>query len=767
MLRRAALTVALLLPLAAHAQTPIGTYGIYKSATSAPTPPAGQINQYFNSSDGHWHQKTSAGTDTVLDVGSGGGGGSVTSVAMSVPAIMSVAGSPVTTTGTLAVTLATETANTVWCGPTSGGAATPTFRALVAADLPSLSSVYLPLSGGTMSSGADIVSAGGVGDLDFSASSGVTRTGTGAVTVNGNASVVNGKTLTCNADNLGVTFTQADTALWIKNNTAAAAGVGQYSPLIDLSAAGWATSGGTSVVEHMALQNQVFQGAAPTYALTFMRSSGTTDYVDLMSLSNTGDLVWPARPQGSIDLSAATSGHGGITSGAGGIAANGPLTVNSPQVFTVSADNVGTTQAARAIFANGLPATTGNQKFSPVVEIRAQGFSNDIAGPSGVNSVPVRWGLQTRPVEFINVEPRGELVLWSSIDNVAYAEKFHFTSDAAMSFSSGAGAGVSGSNKGKLIYNDSTQTWQESHRGSAYANLGSSTLASAYAAGASSSDSTMTLGVTAGEPILKYNAVGTAQTAGLTLSNATAASTGAQQYSPALTLQGGHFGSGSNHSVAWTLQAQSGADGTDEGRLRLYGTQGGTTTPYLDFKTDGNQTPGNGAPAIYNAAAATGIIFSSSIIADPVNGYMVGTGDMLLTVGSTSRRLAEVNARHFVPGQSAVPSSAPGTGAGTGGTCTVLAHGTDEAGILEVVSGTAPAGSDATICTTTLNTAFDNKPTCQIVGANSADALLMLTTAVYFNYAAGSTTTWVIKNASIGGISGTLDISYKCTDSSL
>lgn len=65
-----------------------------------------------------------------------GGSGTVTSVAMTVPAELAVAGSPVTTAGTFAVTWATETANQVFAGPTSGGAATPTFRALVNADLP-------------------------------------------------------------------------------------------------------------------------------------------------------------------------------------------------------------------------------------------------------------------------------------------------------------------------------------------------------------------------------------------------------------------------------------------------------------------------------------------------------------------------------------------------------------------------------------------------------------------------------------------------------
>ena len=63
------------------------------------------------------------------------GGGSVTSVAMTMPAEFAVAGSPVTTSGTLAVTKANENANTVWAGPTSGAAAAPTFRALVIADV--------------------------------------------------------------------------------------------------------------------------------------------------------------------------------------------------------------------------------------------------------------------------------------------------------------------------------------------------------------------------------------------------------------------------------------------------------------------------------------------------------------------------------------------------------------------------------------------------------------------------------------------------------
>lgn len=65
-----------------------------------------------------------------------GGTGTVTSVALTAPGIFSVAGSPVTTTGTLALSLASQAANLVFAGPTTGAATTPTFRTLVLADLP-------------------------------------------------------------------------------------------------------------------------------------------------------------------------------------------------------------------------------------------------------------------------------------------------------------------------------------------------------------------------------------------------------------------------------------------------------------------------------------------------------------------------------------------------------------------------------------------------------------------------------------------------------
>jgi hypothetical protein len=86
-----------------------------------------------------WDDTMTTIEDAFASVPSGTGNGSVTSVAMTIPtAIFNLAGTPITTSGTLALTLDTQTANTVWAGPTTGSAAEPTFRSLVLADLPTI-----------------------------------------------------------------------------------------------------------------------------------------------------------------------------------------------------------------------------------------------------------------------------------------------------------------------------------------------------------------------------------------------------------------------------------------------------------------------------------------------------------------------------------------------------------------------------------------------------------------------------------------------------
>ncbi len=80
-------------------------------------------------------------------------GGTATSIGLTTPTEFTVSGSPVTTSGTLNFSKANQNANLIYAGPTTGGAAAPTFRALVAADIPAVSStVYASniVSGGNI-----------------------------------------------------------------------------------------------------------------------------------------------------------------------------------------------------------------------------------------------------------------------------------------------------------------------------------------------------------------------------------------------------------------------------------------------------------------------------------------------------------------------------------------------------------------------------------------------------------------------------------------
>lgn len=136
-----------------NTQTAAGTYTFSGSVTCSGTTAIGAATATSPSvSDDSTRVAT---TEWVKDQGylTSASNGTVTSVALSLPNIFTVSGSPVTTSGTLTGTLASQTANYVFAGPTTGSAAAPTFRALVAADIPDISATYLTLTGTRTASG--------------------------------------------------------------------------------------------------------------------------------------------------------------------------------------------------------------------------------------------------------------------------------------------------------------------------------------------------------------------------------------------------------------------------------------------------------------------------------------------------------------------------------------------------------------------------------------------------------------------------------------
>jgi hypothetical protein len=89
--------------------------------------------------DTFWTATNAADARAALQITntSGGGGGTVTSVALALPGIFSVAGSPITTNGTFNISLVSQNQRLFLASP-SGSAGTPSFRAITTSDIPTL-----------------------------------------------------------------------------------------------------------------------------------------------------------------------------------------------------------------------------------------------------------------------------------------------------------------------------------------------------------------------------------------------------------------------------------------------------------------------------------------------------------------------------------------------------------------------------------------------------------------------------------------------------
>jgi hypothetical protein len=91
--------------------------------------------------------------------------GGITSIGFSMPTqpLFTITGSPLTANGTITANLNTQTANLVFAGPATGAAAAPSFRALTAADLPTLSNYIQNTTTTQATSNFNISGAGVIG----------------------------------------------------------------------------------------------------------------------------------------------------------------------------------------------------------------------------------------------------------------------------------------------------------------------------------------------------------------------------------------------------------------------------------------------------------------------------------------------------------------------------------------------------------------------------------------------------------------------------
>lgn len=239
----------------------------------------------------HTWTATQTFTNVVINgTCTGCGSGTVSSVGLTAPAIFSVGGSPVTGSGTLALSLATETANTVWSGPTTGSAATPTFRALVAADIPSLSAVYAPIGATyiTQTSNGSLTAEQALGSL----ATGVLKssTTTGVVSIAAASDIIGLWSGTCNSSSVlggdGVcrVVSSAFSGISSGTNTVAAMVVGTGA---SLAVTGTGTIGATSVTglsvtaaKTLTVTNSLALSGTDSTTMTFPSTSATIARTD-------------------------------------------------------------------------------------------------------------------------------------------------------------------------------------------------------------------------------------------------------------------------------------------------------------------------------------------------------------------------------------------------------------------------------------------------------------------------------------------------------
>ena len=283
-------------------------------------------------------------------------GGTVTSVGLALPAsVFTVSGTPVTITGTLTGTLATQSANTVWAGPTTGAASAPTFRSLVGADLPNPSASTL---GGVQSFAAvgsqwiRQISTSGVPTASQPAFTDISGVATGAQLPNPSASTLG-----------GVESLAAVASKWI--NTISTSGVPSATQPIFSDIGGNATLAQLPSIGNGSLLSNISGGTATPLG------NSLTSIIDSVIGATQGQVLYRSGTVWTA-LSPGTAGQVLTTAGA---AAN-------PSWTTVTGTGTVTNIATNNGVTGGPITTTGT------IGLASISTGNVLANVSGISAAP-------------------------------------------------------------------------------------------------------------------------------------------------------------------------------------------------------------------------------------------------------------------------------------------------------------------------------------------------------------------------------------------
>jgi len=349
----------------------------------------------------------------------------------------------------------TKTANFVLAGPTTGAAAVPAFRALVAADIPNLSGTYLTsvtahnvLSATHGDTLADSVVRG---DILYGNStpkwarlakpsvlSGLSHDGTDVswVTATGTGAPVRATSPTLVTPLLGT-----PTSVTLTNGTGLPeAGLS----LTDI------TTNDVSATKHG------FAPKFPNNTTTFLRGDGTY-----------------AAPTGSGVTSIATTSpiSGGTITTTGTLS----LLVNVDHAFTASQSitkTVGVTSADGLVLTNTTAAAAGAQQWSPRLHLTSQGWKTDATAASQTTD----WIIENQSVQGA-ANPTTNLVLSSQLNAAGYTARLTLKSDGSINVPTGtatiAGPAIAMGTGGNFLYGTNNGVLF-GYGGVAYVNVGAS-----------------------------------------------------------------------------------------------------------------------------------------------------------------------------------------------------------------------------------------------------------------------------------------------------
>jgi hypothetical protein len=257
------------------------------------------------------------------------GAGTVTSVGLSMPAGFSVSGSPVTASGTLTAAWASQTANLFLASP-NGSPGTPTFRAIAAADVPTLNQ-------NTTGSAGSVANAATFNNSGSGAASGTTFDGSVARTISYNTVGAP------KADGTGASGT-------------------------------W----GISISGTAATATNVAGGAANK--IVYNTNSSTTSFIDAPTVTdrflkwNGSAFVWDVAGSGTVTSIDVSGGTTGLTTSGGPVTTSGTITIAG--TLAVANGGTGATDAGTARTNLGAAASGANSDITSM-----SGVTGGISSP--------------------------------------------------------------------------------------------------------------------------------------------------------------------------------------------------------------------------------------------------------------------------------------------------------------------------------------------------------------------------------------------------